>query len=61
MVESRDEVVPAKFGVKLFVGYARPKRLRTFPRDGHISIMESPSKFWDEVMEFWRMKQGTPN
>jgi hypothetical protein len=61
MVDGRDEVVPAKFGVKLYESYAGPKRLWTFPDGGHISIMESPSKFWGEVMEFWRTEQGTPN
>ena len=59
MVDGRDDVVPAKFGVNLYDSYAGPKRLWTFPDGGHISIMEPPSKFWGEVMELWRAKQGS--
>ena len=61
MIDGRDDVVPAKFGVNLYEGYGGPKRLWTFPDGGHISIMESPSKFWGEVLEFWRTNQGNLN
>ncbi len=61
MVDGRDEVVPGKFGARLYDGYAGPKRLWTFPDGGHISIMESPSKFWGEVIDWWRTSQGTLN
>ena len=54
MIDGRDDVVPAKFGLNLYEGYGGPKRLWTYAVGGHISIMESPSKFWGEVMEFWR-------
>ena len=61
MVDGRDEIVPEKFGVKLYDSYAGPKLLWTFPDGGHVSIMESRSKFWGEVMDFWRANQGTLN
>jgi pimeloyl-ACP methyl ester carboxylesterase len=61
MVDGRDEVVPEKFGVKLYESYAGPKRLWTFADGGHVSIMESPAKFWREVMEFWRTNHGSHN
>ncbi len=61
MVDGRDDVVPAKCGVSLYDAYAGPKRLWSFPDGGHISIMESRTSFWGEVIEFWRTKQGTLN
>ena len=53
MVDGRDEVVPEKFGIRLFDSYAGPKRFWRFPDSGHIAI-EEPPKFWSEVLGFWR-------
>jgi len=53
MVDGRDEVVPEKFGIRLFDSYAGPKRFWRFPDSGHIAI-EEPLKFWSEVLDFWR-------
>ncbi len=61
MVDGRDEIVPAKFGVNLYDSYAGPKRLWTFPDGSHISIREPPSRFWSEVLEFWRLNQRSVN
>ena len=61
MVDGRDKSVPARFGVKLYDSYGGPKRLWTFDEGGHLSIMEPPSKFWSEVMAFWRTNRGTLN
>ena len=54
MVDGRDEVVPEKFGLRLYDSYAGPKRLWSFPDGYHISIMEPPEKFWGEVLDFWQ-------
>lgn len=54
MVDGRDNVVPEKFGIRLYDGYAGPKRLWEFPRSGHITIDESPVRFWSEVLDFWQ-------
>lgn len=54
MVDGRDEVVPEKFGLRLYRSYAGPKRLWSFPDGFHISIMEPPEKFWGEVFYFWQ-------
>ena len=53
MVDGRDEVVPEKFGIRLFDSYTGPKRLWRFPDSGHIAI-EEPPRFWSEVLDFWR-------
>ena len=54
MVDGRDKVVPEKYGRSLYDGYAGPKRLWEFPDGNHIAIMETPMKFWREVLDFWQ-------
>jgi pimeloyl-ACP methyl ester carboxylesterase len=56
-VDGRDQVVPEKFGLRLYDDYAGPKRLWEFPRGGHIEIREPPAKFWKEVVGFWQTNQ----
>ena len=59
MVDGRDQVVPEKFGLRLYNDYAGPKRLWEFPQGGHIEIREPPAKFWKEVVEFWQTNRPT--
>jgi pimeloyl-ACP methyl ester carboxylesterase len=54
VVDGRDEVVPEKFGRRLYDSYAGPKRLWKYPDSGHIAIGEPPAKFWGEVLDFWQ-------
>ncbi|HVU07278.1 MAG TPA: alpha/beta fold hydrolase [Verrucomicrobiae bacterium] len=56
-VDGKDDVVPEKFGLKLYDGYSGPKKLWEFPSGGHCQITESPPKFWHEVIEFWQNNQ----
>jgi len=58
VVDGRDQVVPEKFGLRLYDHYAGPKRLWRFPDGNHISIMEPPEKFWGEVLNFWQASNG---
>jgi uncharacterized protein len=53
-VDGKDTVVPEKFGLRLFNGYAGPKKLWQFPEGGHCQIMQPPSEFWKEVVKFWQ-------
>jgi pimeloyl-ACP methyl ester carboxylesterase len=57
MVDGQDRVVPEKFGRQLYGRYTGPKQLWCFPDGNHIAIMESPKKFWSEVLDFWRANQ----
>jgi pimeloyl-ACP methyl ester carboxylesterase len=57
-VGGRDTVVPEKFGLRLYNGYAGPKKLWEFPDGGHCQIMEQPPKFWNEVVEFWQTNRS---
>ena len=54
VVDGRDNVVPERFGKRLYNGYSGPKRLWEFPQSGHITIDEPVARFWSEVLDFWR-------
>jgi pimeloyl-ACP methyl ester carboxylesterase len=58
VVGGRDNVVPEKFGRRLYAGYAGPKKLWTFPDGDHCQIMKPPTEFWEEVVEFWKTNQA---
>jgi uncharacterized protein len=53
-VDGRDTVVPKKFSLRLYDGYAGPKKIWEIPDGGHCQIPEPSSEFWREVIEFWR-------
>jgi len=59
MVDGHDQVVPEKFGLRLYNDYAGPKRLWEFPQSGHIVIAEPPAQFWKEVVEFWQSNRSS--
>jgi pimeloyl-ACP methyl ester carboxylesterase len=58
VVDGHDMVIPEKFGLRLYNGYAGPKRLWEFPNGEHASILKPPDQFWKEVVEFWRINQS---
>jgi pimeloyl-ACP methyl ester carboxylesterase len=60
-VGGKDTIVPEKLGYRLFHGYAGPKKLWSFADGGHCQIMEPPSTFWKEVVEFWRNNRPPEN
>jgi pimeloyl-ACP methyl ester carboxylesterase len=60
-VDGNDTVVPERFSLRLFEGYAGPKRLWKFPTGGHCQIIEQPSKFWREVVGFWQGESAGPS
>lgn len=53
-VGGNDNIVPEKFGRRLFDGYAGPKRLWEIPDGDHEAIYSQGDIFWREVMGFWR-------
>jgi len=59
VVDGFDQVVPEKFGRRLYDGYAGPKQLWEFPNGGHATIMEPPEQFWKEAVEFWRTNNSS--
>lgn len=53
-VDGLDNVVPEKFGRRLYDGYTGPKKLWQFPNGSHCQIDEPQEDFWKEVIEFWQ-------
>jgi uncharacterized protein len=53
LLATDDEVVPAKFGRRLFDGYSGPKRLWQLDGLGHNDLPGRPEEFWTEVVDFW--------
>jgi pimeloyl-ACP methyl ester carboxylesterase len=54
IVGGHDEVVPQKFGRRLFDGYTGPKQLWEAPQAGHNDIHAQSGEFWSEIISFWR-------
>jgi pimeloyl-ACP methyl ester carboxylesterase len=54
LVGGADNVVPEKFGRRLYDGYGGPKRLWEFPADDHGTVMQQPLEVWSEILAFLR-------
>ncbi len=52
VVGGKDEVIPMKFGRRLYDSYAGPKRLWELPDADHGGVMLAPTETWREVFEF---------
>lgn len=53
-VDGKDDVVPEKFGLRLYDSYAGPKKLWEYPNGGHCEIYIPHAKFWKEAISFWQ-------
>jgi hypothetical protein len=54
LVAGEDQVVPEKFGRRLYDKYTGPKRLWEFPRGNHGTVMVQPSEVWKQIVDFWQ-------
>jgi len=57
MLAGNDEVVPNKFGRRLFDGYGGPKKLWEAPGAAHNDVHTQPPEFWKEVAAFWESRR----
>ncbi len=53
LTAGHDQVVPEKFGRRLYDGYAGPKRLWEFPAGDHGTVMVQPPELWRQIFTFW--------
>ncbi len=53
IVGGRDQVVPAKFGRRLFDGYHGPKRFWMAPLAVHKEVHLQGTAYWEEILAFW--------
>jgi uncharacterized protein len=60
LVSGKDRVIPAKFGRRLYDGYAGAKRLLEFPEGNHGTVMEQPPEIWKQIVDFWLTNQVAP-
>jgi len=54
LLAGQDEVVPNRFGKKLFEGYGGPKKVWEIPRAGHNDLPNVPAAWWKELLAFWK-------
>jgi hypothetical protein len=54
LVAGQDQVIPERFGRRLYESYAGPKRLWEFPKGDHGTVMTQPPELWKEIAAFWR-------
>ena len=58
MVALQDQVIPAKFGRRLYEAYAGPKRLLEIPSVDHNELMDRSPEEWRQIIEFWQSRAG---
>lgn len=49
-----DEVIPTRFGQRLFDQYRGPKQLEIIPNVRHNDVAEQSSEWWRETFAFWQ-------
>ncbi|MDB6025314.1 MAG: hypothetical protein JWM68_1537 [Verrucomicrobiales bacterium] len=54
VVAENDEVIPAKFGLKLHDAFRGPKLLEVIPQAHHNDVSEQSPEWWNGVFSFWR-------
>jgi hypothetical protein len=57
LVAGEDQVIPEKFGRRLYDGYSGSKRLWEFPMDDHGSVMERLPNVWKQLITFLQTNQ----
>lgn len=56
-----DEVVPMKYGRRLFDGYRGPKEIQIVPGAHHNEVAEQSPEWWKEVFTFWQQNVPRQN
>jgi pimeloyl-ACP methyl ester carboxylesterase len=57
VLAGRDEIIPPKFGQRLYDGYSGVKVLEVFAEAGHNDVAEQTSDWWREVLQFWKQNR----
>lgn len=53
IVAERDEIIPPRFGRRLFDSYSGPKEFQAAPGTGHNDVAEQSPEWWQAVLSFW--------
>ena len=57
VLAERDEIIPAKFGRRLYDAYPGRKQLEVMAGAGHNEVAEQSPDWWAAVLEFWRAEE----
>jgi fermentation-respiration switch protein FrsA (DUF1100 family) len=61
VVAGADQVIPPKFGLRLFDGYQGPKTLQVIAGASHNDTTEQSPEWWRDVLAFWQRHAQTNN
>jgi pimeloyl-ACP methyl ester carboxylesterase len=61
VIAGADQVIPPKFGLRLFDAYKGPKTLQVIAGAGHNDAAEQSSAWWRDVLAFWQQHAQTNN
>ena len=53
VIAERDEIIPSRFGRRLFDACQGPKELQLIPDAGHNEIAGQSPEWWRDVLQFW--------
>lgn len=54
VLAGRDEIIPPKFGQRLFDSYEGPKSIQVVAGASHNEVAEQSSEWWRETIRFWQ-------
>lgn len=52
VLAERDQIIPPKFGQRLFDSYAGPKQMQIVPKAAHNEVAEQSTEWWRETFNF---------
>ena len=58
VIAERDEIIPPRFGRRLYEAYNGPKDLEIVAEAGHNDIAEQSPEWWRAVLTFWAKHSG---
>lgn len=61
VIAGADQVIPPKFGLKLYNEYKGPKTLQVIPSAAHNDTAEQSPEWWRDVLAFWQQHAQTIN
>lgn len=53
VIAERDEIIPPRFGQRLYDSYNGPKELDVIPGAGHNDVAEQSPEWWQKTFRFW--------
>lgn len=58
VIAENDQIIPPKFGHRLYASYLGPKRLEVVPGAAHNEAAEQSAGWWREVFQFLQQKEA---